>query len=254
MKLIVLGSGTSVPQAYRCSPGFWLETDQGSLLLDMGADVPHRLALEELDWPNLDAIWISHFHLDHLGGLAPFLFGCRWAPEMHDRRKPLKIFGPLGLASLIQTVSDVDDYKLLQQTFPVEIIEMRTGNDFEILPNLVASTLSTPHTSESLAVRLTEQNGKSLVYSSDTGFSTELIAFAKEVTVLLLECSFRSNKPLRTHLELSDVVQIIRGCEPGTAMLIHLYPEWNVGSVAAEARALWSGNVIEATDGLRLEF
>jgi len=101
VKLIVLGSGTSVPHPRRCSPAYWLATDEGTVLLDIGGDAPHRMAQEELDWPNLDAIWISHFHLDHLGGLAPYLFGARWAPQMNDRRKPLGIFGPHGLAALI---------------------------------------------------------------------------------------------------------------------------------------------------------
>ena len=173
---------------------------------------------------------------------------------MRERRKKLRIFGPSGLADLVGRFNDVNKYKLLQQTFPLEIIDVTSVNDFQILPELNAATFSTPHTSESLALRLTEQNGKSLVYSSDTGFSTELIDFARNATLLLLECSFRSNKPMTTHLELSDAMQIIRSCEPETAVLMHLYPEWNVGSVAADAKALWNGNVIEAIDGLQLEF
>lgn len=75
MKLVVLGSGTSVPHAGRAAAGYWLETESGRALLDISADAPHRMAREELDWVKLDAIWLSHFHLDHIGGLAPFLFG-----------------------------------------------------------------------------------------------------------------------------------------------------------------------------------
>src|SRR5436309_13512683 len=72
MKLVVLGSGTSVFHPRRASAGFWLETKSGSLLLDCSADGPHRMAEENLDSANLDAIWISHLHLDHCAGLAPF--------------------------------------------------------------------------------------------------------------------------------------------------------------------------------------
>src|SRR5688500_20276719 len=75
MKLIILGSGTSVPQPHRASSGYWLETNGGSLLLDFSAPIVYRMAQENLDWPNLNAIWISHFHLDHSVGLFPFLFG-----------------------------------------------------------------------------------------------------------------------------------------------------------------------------------
>ena len=81
MKLVVLGSGTSVPHPARASAAFWLETSSGSVLLDCSADATHRMAEEKVDWPNLDVIWISHLHLDHCGGLASFLFGLKWAPQ-----------------------------------------------------------------------------------------------------------------------------------------------------------------------------
>src|SRR5215207_2851629 len=92
MKFTVLGSGSAVPHAERSSSAYWLETDSGTLLLDCSASAIHRMAQENLDWANLDAIWISHFHLDHVGGLAPFLFGTKYAPQTQERMKPLKIF------------------------------------------------------------------------------------------------------------------------------------------------------------------
>src|SRR5438309_12031375 len=121
MKLIVLGSGTSVPHPRRTSAAYWLETDTGQLLLDMSADAVHRMAQEKLDWVNLDAIWISHFHLDHVGGLAPLLFGTKHAPQTQSRRQPLTIFGGRGLKKLFQAFDEAYNYRLLRQPFPVEI-------------------------------------------------------------------------------------------------------------------------------------
>src|SRR5690606_16424236 len=94
MKLIVLGSGTTIPHAVRTPSAYWLETTGGTILLDCSATAPHRMAEEGLDWGNLDAVWISHFHLDHVGGLAPFLAGTKHAAETEGRTKPLRIFGP----------------------------------------------------------------------------------------------------------------------------------------------------------------
>src|SRR2546429_75382 len=118
MKLVVLGSGTSVFHPQRASAAFWLETENGSLLLDCSADAPHRLAEENLDWVNIDAIWISHLHLDHCAGVAPFLFGIKYAPQATGRRKPLKIFCCEGVEKLLKAIDESHDYKLFEQSFP----------------------------------------------------------------------------------------------------------------------------------------
>lgn len=254
MNLVVLGSGTSFPHARRASAGYWLETEGGTLLLDISADVPHRMAEEQLDWIHLDAIWISHFHLDHLGGLFPFLFGTRSAPETQQRHKPLSVYGPTGFKKILSAIDQANDYRLLKQPFPVHLIEVESGSEFEILPGLNAATFSTPHTKESLAIRLKDKSGTVLVYTSDTGYSDELIKFAKGAGLLLMECSFHKNKPVRTHLELTDAMQLARMSEPQTVVLSHLYSEWDGIDLAAEARKLWPGQTIEAFDGLRWEF
>jgi ribonuclease BN (tRNA processing enzyme) len=254
MKLTILGSGTSVPHPHRASPSNWLETSKGTLLLDVGPDAPHRMAEEQLDWPNLDAIWISHFHLDHISGLTPFLWGTKWAPQTQHRTKPLRIFGPAGLRQLVDAVNDSNNYRLFEQAFPIEIVEVTPDEDFEILPNLSASTLSTPHTKESLALRLKDEDSKLFVYTSDTGFSENLALFANNAALLLMECSYRRNKTVQKHLELADAMRVAHDSAPAKVVLTHLYAQWDNIDLAAEARALWSGQTIEAKDGLRVEF
>ncbi|HEY3042131.1 MAG TPA: ribonuclease Z [Pyrinomonadaceae bacterium] len=254
MKLVVLGSGTSVPHAGRTAAGYWLETECGRALLDISPDTPHRMAREELDWVNLNAIWISHFHLDHFGGLAPFLFGTRSAPQTQQRVQPLNIFGPVGFIKILQAINQANDYRLLEQPFPVELQEVEPGNEFELLPGLKSVTFSTPHTRESLAIRLKDKSGSVLVYTSDTGYSEELVEFAKGAGMLLIECSFYKNKPVKTHLELMDAMQLARKCGPQMLVLSHLYFEWDGIDLAGEARKLWPGETIAAFDGLRLEF
>jgi ribonuclease BN (tRNA processing enzyme) len=254
MRLVVLGSGTSVPHARRASSSHWLETRGGSLMLDCSAPAVHRAAQEGCDWANLDAVWISHFHLDHVGGLPALLFGTKHAPQTRGRRKPLNIYGPRGLEKLFRAFDQANDYDLLKQPFPTEIREVAPLEDFDLLPGLRAQTFSTPHTAESLALRLTEtETGASLVYTSDTGYADALAEFARGVGLFLMECSFPRDKPTGTHLELADAMRLARLATPRRALLSHLYPEWDGINLAAEARKLWDGETIEARDGLRLD-
>ena len=253
MRLTVLGSGTSVPHPRRSASAHWVEAASGTLLLDCSGPAAHRMAEEGLDWAALDAVWVSHFHLDHVGGLAPFLFGTKHAPQTRDRRKPFKVFGPRGTGRLLRRFDEAGGYRLFEQPFPFEVVEVTPRAEFEPLPGLKASTLSTPHTSESLALRLDDRGGASLVYTSDTGFTEALAGFARAADLLLLECSFFRTKPIETHLVLEDAMRLARLASPRRVMLAHLYPEWDGVDIEAEARRLWDGETIEARDGLRLD-
>ncbi|MCY7374372.1 MAG: MBL fold metallo-hydrolase [Pyrinomonadaceae bacterium] len=253
MKLTILGSGTSVPHPQRSSSGFWLETENGSLLLDCSASAVHRMAQENLDWANLDAIWISHFHLDHIGGLLPFLFGTKYAPETQAREKPLKIFGAKGLRNLIEKFDAANEYNVLKQPFPLEIIEVEPLEKFAILENTEAVAMDTPHTPESLAIHI-KCADKTIVYSADTGFTKTLGTLARNADLLVLECSFFENKPVETHLDLSEAMYLIRYAKPKRAVLTHLYPEWDAVDLAAEVTKFSPPcEIIEARDGGTLE-
>jgi ribonuclease BN (tRNA processing enzyme) len=208
---------------------------------------------EGLDWTSLDAIWISHFHLDHCGGVAPLLFGMKHAPETQDRTKPLRIFGPAGLSGLIGRFSDSNKYRLLDQPFPVEIVEVEPLEKFEILPGVEATTLKTPHTPESLAIHILGSD-RALVYTSDTGYAEAITAFARRVDLLLMECSFYKNKPTAKHLVLAEAIMLIRKAQPKRTVLTHFYPEWDTVDLDADVRRLAPDEeIMQAFDGLRIE-
>lgn len=58
---------------------------------------------------------------------------------------------------------------------------------------------------------------------------------------------------METHLELTEAMKIATACAPGKLVLTHLYPEWDQFDLVAEARKFYSGETLEATDGLTLQ-
>ena len=254
MKLAVLGSGSTVPHSRRTSAAYWLETSGGKILLDCSATAPHRMAVLGLDWPNLDSIWISHFHMDHIGGLGPLLAGVKHSPDMQDRSKPLRIFGPEDTKRLIHAWDDVNNFKLLKQPYPVEITEVTELEPFEITAGVEATAMKTPHTDESHAIHIRDAE-TTLVYSSDTGFDLKAATLGNGADLLVLECTFFKDKPKDTHLVLSEAIYLIRKARPKRAMLTHFYPEWDEIDFEEEVRKLSPRcKVIQAEDGLMIDF
>lgn len=251
MKLIVLGSGTSVPHPKRSSSGYWLEAGGGTLLLDCSVTALSRMLSEGVDWANLDSVWISHFHLDHCGGLPPLLAGLKHSAQMKTRRKPLTLCGPVGLGELIDRFSSVNNYKLLEQPFPLRIVEVEPLERFEIVPDLEAVAMSTPHTEESHAIHLRDLDGSTMVHTSDTGFTETLATFARMVDLLVIEASFPAHKPAEKHLDLAEAMYLIRKAAPKRAILTHLYPEWDSVDLETElGKFALRCEVVLAYDGM----
>jgi ribonuclease BN (tRNA processing enzyme) len=221
-------------------------------MLDCSASSIRRVAEYNLDWPNLDAIWISHFHLDHVGGLAPFLAATKHSETMHERTKPLRIYGPAGIRRLIDLFNDANNYRLYTQPFDVDILEVEALSSFEILPEIEAVTMSTPHTEESRAIHIREDE-KVLVYTSDTGFSETVSAFGKGSDLFVTECSYLKDKPVEKHLEMAEAMHLVRRAGPKKAMLTHFYPAWDEIDFEKEVKKFSPlCEVIGAVDGLEL--
>ena len=58
---------------------------------------------------------------------------------------------------------------------------------------------------------------------------------------------------MATHLELADAMNLARLTRPRKVVLTHLYSVWDGIDIETEAKKLWDGDVVAASDGLRLD-
>src|SRR5215207_4077696 len=66
VRLVVVGCSPAWPNPGGAQSGYVVE-GRGRLLLDCGPGVLARLRVRDGGWPRVDAIVLTHFHLDHWG-------------------------------------------------------------------------------------------------------------------------------------------------------------------------------------------
>src|SRR3954466_10753057 len=89
VRLTVVGSSPAWPNPGGAQSGYLVE-GAGTLLLDCGPGVLARLR-QARPWPEIDAIAISHFHLDHWGDLVPWAWGTIYGPGRFVPRVTLHV-------------------------------------------------------------------------------------------------------------------------------------------------------------------
>ena len=92
MKLTILGSGTVVPNGLRNSAGYFVELPDARVMMDCGAGTVHALARYNCPWERMTHLFVSHFHVDHIGELASLFFAFRYGMKQ-ERSEPLTIIG-----------------------------------------------------------------------------------------------------------------------------------------------------------------
>ena len=97
LSLFFAGTAGSVPTPRRGLPALLLRAGGERILFDCGEGTQHQL-LRSIGLPELDAIFLTHLHLDHWLGLP----GMIKTFDMRDRDRPLDVFGPPGLKQLFQ--------------------------------------------------------------------------------------------------------------------------------------------------------
>ena len=85
LSLFFAGTAGSVPTARRGLPALLLRAGGDRLLFDCGEGTQQQLLRSSVGLPELDAIFITHFHLDHWLGLV----GMLKTFDLRARERPL---------------------------------------------------------------------------------------------------------------------------------------------------------------------
>ena len=118
MKLLALGTGGAFAPVGQWNTSMVLSSDTQNLLLDCGPDIRHSLANANMSFSDIQAVYISHLHSDHVGGLEQLAFatyftdGCP-KPKLfiaEDLLQELKDMVMPGLAHLLGSVAVLDTY------------------------------------------------------------------------------------------------------------------------------------------------
>src|SRR5438093_6314380 len=80
VKLTVVGCSPAWPNPGGAQSGYLLQNDGERLLLDCGPGVLARLRELNGGWPVVDAVVVTHWHLDHWGDLVPWVWGSMAGP------------------------------------------------------------------------------------------------------------------------------------------------------------------------------
>jgi ribonuclease BN (tRNA processing enzyme) len=205
VSVLFLGSGDAFSAGGRFQAGCLVRGSDTSLLLDCGATTLTALRREGIRPDEIDAILISHFHGDHFSGL-PFLF--LDAIYSESRARPLCIAGPHGIEERVRSLFKAlyPDSSAKPLPFELRFREMAPGRSLFIGESVV-DPFRVPHQERemSLGVRVILE-GRRILYSGDTGWTEDLVAWSEGTDLCICECSFFKTR-VESHLDYPRIAE-----------------------------------------------
>jgi ribonuclease BN (tRNA processing enzyme) len=102
-KVVLLGTGTPVPDPDRSGPATAIVVGDSAYLVDFGPGVVRRAeaavlsrGITAVEPGNLKVAFVTHLHSDHTAGYSDLIF-TGWTS---GRAVPLEVYGPTGLKSM----------------------------------------------------------------------------------------------------------------------------------------------------------
>jgi ribonuclease BN (tRNA processing enzyme) len=218
VRLTVIGCSPAWPNAGGAHSGYLVDESE-RLLLDCGPGVLGKLRSRD-GWPRVDAIVITHWHLDHWGDLVPWVWGAKFGLGRGIAPPHLWV-PPGGRTVLTEFGNRFGTTTMFEETFVIQ--EYAEGESFTAA-GVEVTTLQVPHyTIETYALRVT--NGtRTLAYSGDSAPSAALVAAAAGADLFLCEATLPDDEPERDprgHLSATEAVEAFEASGADRLLLTH---------------------------------
>ena len=248
MEITVVGSGCGIPNPDRGSPCIAVGLDGKLFAFDLGSGALRSMAAAGLDWSKLDALFITHFHTDHVADIAPLLFALN-IPDV-NRTAPLVLHGPPGMRRFHEKLVAAHGDWLIPKHYDLSVKEIAGVSPEGGGEGWKIDVAPAEHSGPAFAYRL-ESGGRSLVYTGDTDYCDAIVGLAEGCDLLIAECSYPNDLEAEGHLSPRKAGEMAQrsGCKK--LALVHMYPVCEGYDLASECARTYDGEVIVAEDGMK---
>jgi len=273
IRVTLLGTGTPALRLDRFGPSTLVEIGDDRFLFDAGRGVAQRLAQLQVPFSQVDRLFLTHLHSDHVVGL-PDLWLTGW---VFGRSKPLRVWGPLGTADMMEHLclafeADIHIRRDLDEQFPAEgieapVSEFREGVVYdEDGVKITAFDVDHRPVEPAFGFRI-EHGGRSVVLSGDTRYSENLLKHAKGADLLIHEVcapnSMRSQsvrapqtteRIIHHHTTAEEAGKLFKLIAPKLAVFSHIVgPPGCEAEIVEATRQHYAGAFEVGHDMMRIE-
>jgi ribonuclease Z len=257
-RLIFLGTASALPAADRGNTLLAVTASAADqwLLIDCGGDPYRALVRAGIPSDGVRELLITHAHIDHIGGLPSLIEGLRLGGR-HD--EPLRIWALPEVLEIGRRLLDLFSYELTldRWPFPVTLHAVEPGSELS-LAGIPARAARMDHAIPSVGVRL-ELPGGPICYSCDTQPTPALPVLARDVRLLITECTFLQQNVgfarMSKHLTAVEAGQQAAAASARALALVHLgvADGWAVEQARKEAASEFGGPIRIPEDGEAIE-